>query len=293
MASAMRYPAAARIKVQSLLSAARDEDAKFPAVNNSNTSSITPGRTALMAAAAAAPIVTGAPAQLLSVAGPAFYLYLQASGLSTVKKIAEDGTTGSFSPAQFVSLYTNGAVWVIYGALAQDMTVLVPNTTAVFFGLYYTSQFAKYHKESMMKWYIGSTAIVGGSAAMATMPGGLDLVGTTGCVMAVILLSSPLAVMGKVIKEKSTAALPFGASLAGFLNAGSWASYGALVAMDPYIWAPNGLGLVACTVQLSLFAMYGFPKRPEAEQSEELPEKDEPKAEKETEAEPKQSEGPK
>jgi len=62
--------------------------------------------------------------------------------------------------------------------------------------------------------------------------------------MAVILLSSPLAVMGKVIKEKSTAALPFGASLAGFLNASTWFAYGSLVAMDPYIYAPNGMGMV-------------------------------------------------
>jgi len=143
--------------------------------------------------------------------------------LSTCKKIAEDGTTGSFSPAQFISLYTNGTVWVVYGLLAQDMTVLVPNSTAVLFGLYYTSQFAKYHNESMMKWYAGSAAIVGGTCvAAATMPNALDVVGMTGCVMAVILLSSPLAVMGKVIKEKSTAALPFGASLAGFLNASTW-----------------------------------------------------------------------
>jgi len=74
-----------------------------------------------------------------------------------------------------------------------------------------------------MKWYAGSAAIVGGTCvAAATMPNALDVVGMTGCVMAVILLSSPLAVMGKVIKEKSTAALPFGASLAGFLNASTW-----------------------------------------------------------------------
>mmetsp|Transcript_11140 Transcript_11140/g.16684 ORF Transcript_11140/g.16684 Transcript_11140/m.16684 type:complete len:221 (+) Transcript_11140:324-986(+) len=187
-------------------------------------------------------------------------MYLQYSGLSTCQKIKKDGTTGDFSPAQFVSLYTNGAVWVIYGALAQDMTVLIPNSTAVLAGLYYTSVFASYHKESMMKWYVGSAAILAGTGYAATLPNAIDIVGISGCTMAVILLSSPLAVMGKVIKDKSTAALPFGASLAGFLNATSWTAYGSLVAMDPYIYAPNGLGMCACAVQLGLFAVYGFPK---------------------------------
>ena len=39
-----------------------------------------------------------------------------------------------------------------------------------------------------------------------------------------------------------------------------WGSYGALVAFDPYIYAPNGLGLAAAIVQLSLFAKYGVNK---------------------------------
>jgi len=37
-------------------------------------------------------------------------------------------------------------------------------------------------------------------------------------------------------------------------------AYGSLVAMDPYIYAPNGMGMAACAVQLSLFGIYGFPK---------------------------------
>eukprot|EP00470_Lotharella_oceanica_P003742 CAMPEP_0170170788 /NCGR_PEP_ID=MMETSP0040_2-20121228/3812_1 /TAXON_ID=641309 /ORGANISM="Lotharella oceanica, Strain CCMP622" /LENGTH=272 /DNA_ID=CAMNT_0010410417 /DNA_START=86 /DNA_END=904 /DNA_ORIENTATION=- len=255
----MRMPA---LRMQNMLEVARKEDHK--AISEKRDTSPVPY---VAAAAAAAPIVTGFPAQVLAVTPPLFYFYLQTSGIATCNKIKESGTTGDFSPAQFVSLYTNGTVWVIYGALAQDMTVLIPNATAVGFGLYYTSVFAKYHPESMMKWYAGSAAIIAGSAAAATLPNGLDIVGWTGCVMAVILLSSPLAVVGKVIKDKSTAALPFGPSLAGFLNASTWAAYGSLVAMDPYIYAPNGLGMAACAIQLSLFGIYGFPPAASAEEA--------------------------
>merc|ERR1711937_487384 len=118
----------------SLLKLARDEDRKMCEMASKNSSRITP----IVCAAAAAPIVTGMPATVLATAGPFFYMYLQASGYGTCKKIQKDGTTGSFSPAQFVSMYTNGAVWVLYGALSGDMSVLVSNSTATVAGLYYT-----------------------------------------------------------------------------------------------------------------------------------------------------------
>ena len=87
------------------------------------------------------------------------------------------------------------------------------------------------------------------------------------------MMSSPLATMATVIKEKSTAAMPFVMSLvrpppirrpsslqATFLSASSWGAYGLLVAQDPYIYAPNILGVLAATVQLGLFAKYGIHK---------------------------------
>ena len=45
-----------------------------------------------------------------------------------------------------------------------------------------------------------------------------------------------------------------------FLSASTWGAYGLLVAQDPYIYAPNILGVLAATVQLSLFAKYGIHK---------------------------------
>ncbi|GAB5364344.1 hypothetical protein AAMO2058_000961600 [Amorphochlora amoebiformis] len=281
-----KYQRLPAIKASSILTIAREEDKKAIAKSKKGEGLTTSPIPVALAAAAAAPIVTGPAASVLSVLGPAFYFYLQTSGISTCNKIKKEGTTGVLSPAQFVSLYTNGAVWVLYGYLAQDMTVLIPNSTAVLFGLYYTSVFARHTDESMMKWYLGSSAILAGTAYAATLPNALDVVGTTGCVMAVILLSSPLAVMGKVIKDKSTAALPFGPSIAGFLNASAWTAYGSLVAMDTYIWAPNGLGMAACAVQLSLFAIYGFPKAA-AQPAKEPVEEAAPEAEEKPDEKPK------
>ena len=38
----------------------------------------------------------------------------------------------------------------------------------------------------------------------------------------------------------------------------SWSLYGKLVADEIVVWLPNALGLLLASVQLSLFAIYGF-----------------------------------
>lgn len=73
---------------------------------------------------------------------------------------------------------------------------------------------------------------------------------------AVILMASPLAVVKTVIRDKSTASMPFPVSLAMFLNGTAWGSYGWFVTADPYVWIPNILGAASGIVQLSLFAIY-------------------------------------
>ena len=52
---------------------------------------------------------------VLQVAGPAFFLSLQASSVKTAFDIIEDKSTRALSPLPFVSLLTNCAVWTFYG----------------------------------------------------------------------------------------------------------------------------------------------------------------------------------
>jgi len=140
---------------------------------------------------------------------------------------------------------------------------MLPNVSGAAFGLYYTYIYNKYNTgSSLVPYFAGSTAIIGGVAvAAATLESSVAAtgIGLTGCTLAVILMSSPLATMKTVIRDKNTAALPFAPSLATFLNAVAWSGYGWLVAKDILIFAPNVLGLGASLVQLGLFAKYGLP----------------------------------
>lgn len=83
--------------------------------------------------------------------------------------------------------------------------------------------------------------------------------GLIGCALAVILAGSPLATLANVIKEKTTKSLSFNFTFATWMNAISWLLYGVLVANDPMIYGPNAFGLFLASIQLLLFAVYGFP----------------------------------
>lgn len=64
----------------------------------------------------------------------------------------------------------------------------------------------------------------GVAAAAVTLPPATaaTAIGLTGCTLAVLMMSSPLAVIKTIVKEKNTSAMPFAISFATLLNATSW-----------------------------------------------------------------------
>jgi hypothetical protein len=49
--------------------------------------------------------------------------------VKTVRDIVAKKSVGDLSPLPFVSLLTNCIVWVTYGALRSDLTIMLPNIT--------------------------------------------------------------------------------------------------------------------------------------------------------------------
>lgn len=90
------------------------------------------------------PSVGPAFATFLSISGPFFFGLLQLSGLSQVREIKANKSTGSMSVLPFLSLVVNGEVWCLYGLLLRDVTIYFPNATCVLLGLYYTYVFDTY-----------------------------------------------------------------------------------------------------------------------------------------------------
>ena len=143
---------------------------------------------------------------------------------------------------------------------------MTPNIIGTVCSVYYLYTFHKYSPPgTMTKWYAGSVGVMGTSllAAFDCLPidpeTSLNGLGYAASSLALWLALSPLSGLGHVIREKSTAGMPFPICVASTMNAASWVSYGYLVAGNPFLYYPNLIGFSAGVLQLSCFALYGFP----------------------------------
>ena len=76
--------------------------------------------------------------------------------------------------------------------------------------------------------------------------------GYIGCVLAAALMGAPLATMGTVIREKSTASLPLNPSIMSFFNSVSWSLYGILIAHDFLV------SLIFALILMEIDVLIGF-----------------------------------
>jgi solute carrier family 50 (sugar transporter) len=195
---------------------------------------------------------------ILRCAGPACFISMQVSSIRTAFEIYTNKAVGQLSPIPFLSLLTNCSVWVVYGSLKSDFTVLVPNLTGLVAGLFASIIYHYYAVTGIPgRYLVLSTVIIAFSLAMGLAHND-KLLGNIGVCMAVFLMGSPLATLRTVIRDRSTVAMPFYTSMATWMNALSWSLYGIIIAHDVIIYLPNVIGLVLASVQLSLFAFYGF-----------------------------------
>ena len=156
---------------------------------------------------------------------------MQGSSVRTALSILHEKSVGQLSPIPFVSLLTNCVIWTYYGALRSDMSVLIPNAVGVLSGLGCATSYHVHNPTTSKLTYLISFLIIAFSTFCSYL-GNYKLLGTIGCILAVSLMASPLATLKTVIKEKSTASMPFSTSFLGFLNCASWSAYGLLVARD-------------------------------------------------------------
>ena len=197
---------------------------------------------------------------LLRICGPVCFMFVQYSMFKTALLIRKQQSIGEFSVIPFLSLFSNASVWAMYGFIKCDKTILIPNTTGLFVGLYCTMVFHTHidGKDEPHHLYLISFLVIMVSFFLAGQ-GDVENLGCIGVVMSVLLMGSPLSTVYKVLQEKSTASMPFGTSLFNFCNALSWTLFGYLIDHDALLYVSSGIGLILCSLQLTLFFIYGLP----------------------------------
>eukprot|EP00938_MAST-03A_sp_MAST-3A-sp1_P000840 g840.t1 len=204
--------------------------------------------------------------KVLSFLPTVFCTSLVMSPILTCRDITKKGTIGALSPMPVFACANTCVVFTAFGSKLNDWVVMTPNIIGTVCSVYYLYTFHKYSPPgTMTKWYAGSVGVMGTSllAAFDCLPidpeTSLNGLGYAASSLALWLALSPLSGLGHVIREKSTAGMPFPICVASTMNAASWVSYGYLVAGNPFLYYPNLIGFSAGVLQLSCFALYGFP----------------------------------
>ncbi|XP_039158893.1 bidirectional sugar transporter SWEET4-like [Eucalyptus grandis] len=194
-----------------------------------------------------------------------FALYL--SPCPTFHNIIKNRSVGEFKVDPYLATVLNCTFWLIYGlpfVHPDRILVLTINPIALTIELIYIGIFFYYApnqgRKKVVYWLCGEVIFVATVSLVFLLvfhdhKRRILAFGIICDVFNIIMYSSPLTIMKKVICTKSVEYMPFYLSLANFLNGCVWTAY-ALIKLDIFILISNGLGVLSGAVQLILYGCY-------------------------------------
>ncbi|CAG9765508.1 unnamed protein product [Ceutorhynchus assimilis] len=183
------------------------------------------------------------------------------SGTITCQKIVKNKSTGDSSSFSFVSGCLSTSLWLRYGFLIQDTSIILVNTIGVslFFSyivVFFLYSIKKIHVLRQLLFCL-LVLIVVLMKIHRTEETELarNFLGLICVVVTILFFAAPFASLLHVIKVKNTDSLPYHLIVSTFIVSLQWMIYGVLL-KDQFIQVPNFLGCVLSGIQLSLFVIY-------------------------------------
>jgi len=181
----------------------------------------------------------------------------------TVQEIQATKNVGSLSCNPFISTFMNCLLWITYGYLSANNTVLFVNcvglSTSVYYIYVFYTNISRLEKDKLNKTLIMAGVIISAVYFYGfVMTGENDVVfnmGVFASVFSIIMFGAPLEKMVTVIRTKSTESMIFPLALMSFVCALSWSFYGYLIG-DKFVLIPNAMASVLSALQLALFVLY-------------------------------------
>jgi len=180
------------------------------------------------------------------------------SGMSICLNIYRKGSTREFSAFPFIAGFLCCSLWLRYGYMLSDQTMIFVNTIGVSFqSLYliwfyfFTAKRTQLNQQILvLLLFLTSAYFVVESRSEPTA-----LAGLLACGASLVFCAAPLAMVRDVIQTKSSDKMPFPLIMSSFLVTIMWFLYGVAI-NDSYVWVTNGMGALINLVQLALFVIY-------------------------------------
>ncbi|CAH1154120.1 unnamed protein product [Phaedon cochleariae] len=183
------------------------------------------------------------------------------TGIFTCQKFVQNKSTGDISSFPFVSGCLSTSLWLRYGFLIQDRSLILVNTVGatLFFAYVVTFYLYSIKKTIVVRQFTG--CLIFQIIALLYIhntespEGARSHLGLVCSGVTILFFAAPFTSLLHVIRVKNTDSLPYHLIFATFIVSIQWLIYG-LVLKDPFIQVPNLLGCILSGVQLSLFIIY-------------------------------------
>ncbi|XP_052867485.1 sugar transporter SWEET1-like isoform X1 [Anopheles cruzii] len=184
------------------------------------------------------------------------------AGCFTCAEIHRRRSSEGVSPVRFIGGCSLSVLQLQYFRKLQSSSLVATSTCTLSFSVLYTLWFLWYtpaaSRGPFYRKALGTTAVTAALCAYGSQakdPVTLHRLGLIITVLALIFIALPLAQLRKVIRAKSTAALPLPAILASTGASVLWLVYGLLI-RNSFIVLQKTIALALCAAQLCLFIIY-------------------------------------
>jgi len=183
------------------------------------------------------------------------------TGSLVCHKYIQKKSTGDSSGFPFICGFLSCSLWLTYGKLTNERSVVIVNTVGSILFLSYTVVYYVFtvSKSSFLKQFFMSLLTLLLTIVYVQYEDDIDkaiqVMGLLCCFVTVIFFAAPLTMLLHVIKIKNAESLPFPLILSNFFVSLEWFVYGCLI-KDAFLQITNFLGCVLSGAQLLLFIIY-------------------------------------
>ncbi|XAR51854.1 hypothetical protein NMG60_11006616 [Bertholletia excelsa] len=219
---------------------------------------------------------------VIGIIGNITSFFLFTSPWPTMYRILEKKSVEEFKPDPYLAGAMNCIFWIFYGlpiVHPHSTLVVTINSIGLALQLGYLAIFFTYGDKKLrikiMLVLLVELIVFAAIASVALLKfhahnPRINFVGAFCVFFGIILYSSPLTIMKKVIQTKSVEFMPFWLSFAAWSNGVVWSAYAFIGGIDYYILTGNGVGALLATAQLILYVMYrkSTPRKDESKPTE-------------------------
>ncbi|XP_050531037.1 sugar transporter SWEET1-like isoform X2 [Daktulosphaira vitifoliae] len=187
------------------------------------------------------------------------------SGFLICLNFMKKGKVINESVFPFITGFLSCSLWLYYGVLKTNGTIIFVNTFGCLLFLMYTSIYFKYSPKKnyvvnlMLLAVIIILLVYTDVQTEQVSENALHRVGLACCIMTMLFFAAPLSNLVHVIRVRNSESLPLPLIIMTFLVSTQWLVYGKML-RDKFIMYPNAVGCALSAIQLILFIVY--PRKP-------------------------------